>query len=123
MNADSDCRLQHNKLPETCQLILVFIRTINPFNRELFHHQIFKPDLFQRPTEYIPKRQNLDSSKLKEFADDNFIFDENGRKFLKRVENTGIRRSCSLQAISLFPTVLSKDLYCRHDRYLYRVVS
>ena len=28
----------------------------------------------------FPKRQILDSSKLKEFADDNFKFDENGRK-------------------------------------------
>ena len=31
---------------------------------------------------------NLDSSKLKEFADDNFEFDEIGGKFSKRVENT-----------------------------------
>ena len=30
----------------------------------------------------------LDPSKLKEFADDNFKFDENGRKLSKRVENT-----------------------------------
>ena len=30
----------------------------------------------------------LDSSKLKEFADDNFKFDENGRNFSKWVENT-----------------------------------
>ena len=29
-----------------------------------------------------------DSSKLKEFADNNFKFDENGRKFSKSVENT-----------------------------------
>ena len=29
------------------------------------------------------KRQILDSSKLKEFADDNFKFDENGKKFSK----------------------------------------
>ena len=36
----------------------------------------------------FPKRQILDSSKLKEFADDIFKFDENGRKFLKWVENT-----------------------------------
>ena len=35
----------------------------------------------------FPKRQILDSSKLIEFADDNFKFDENGRKFSKRVEN------------------------------------
>ena len=32
--------------------------------------------------------QNLDSSKLREFADDNFEFDDNGRKFSKKVENT-----------------------------------
>ena len=30
----------------------------------------------------------IDSSKLKEFADDNFRFDENGRNFFKWVENT-----------------------------------
>ena len=36
----------------------------------------------------ITKRQILDSSKQKEFADDNFKFDENGRKLSKRVENT-----------------------------------
>ena len=30
----------------------------------------------------------IDSSKLKEFADDNFKFDEKGRKLTKRVENT-----------------------------------
>ena len=36
----------------------------------------------------FPKRQILDSSNLKEFADDSFKFDENGRKFSRRVENT-----------------------------------
>ena len=35
----------------------------------------------------FPKRQILDASKLKEFSDDNLKFDENGRKFSKRVEN------------------------------------
>ena len=29
------------------------------------------------------KRQILDSSKLKEFADDNYKFDENGKQFAK----------------------------------------
>ena len=33
----------------------------------------------------FPKQQ---ISKLREFADDNFKFDKNGRKFSKRVENT-----------------------------------
>ena len=32
--------------------------------------------------------QFLDSSKLKEFADDNVRFNQNGRKFSIRVENT-----------------------------------
>ena len=36
----------------------------------------------------LSKQQILDSSKLKVFADDNFKFDENGRLFSKRVENT-----------------------------------
>ena len=36
----------------------------------------------------FPKQQILDSSKLKEFAEDNFKFDENGRKIPIRVENT-----------------------------------
>ena len=44
----------------------------------------------------FPKRQILDSSKLKELADDNFKFDENGREFHKWVENTGKKRNCSL---------------------------
>ena len=34
------------------------------------------------------RRQILDFSKLKEFADDNFKFNENGRKLSKWVENT-----------------------------------
>ena len=38
----------------------------------LLHHSLLKP---------FPKQQILDSSKLKDFADDNFSFDENGRKF------------------------------------------
>ena len=38
-------------------------------------------------TQPFPKRQILDSSKLKEFADDNIKFGNNGRKFFKQVEN------------------------------------
>ena len=38
--------------------------------------------------ELFPKRQILDSPKLKEFADNNFEFYENGRKFLMRIEST-----------------------------------
>ena len=47
--------------------------------RGLMHFFFFQP---------FPKQQIFDSSKLKEFADNNFKFDENGRKFMKQVENT-----------------------------------
>ena len=36
----------------------------------------------------FPNDKILGYSKLKEFAGDNFIFDENGRKCSKQVENT-----------------------------------
>ena len=84
----------------------------------------------------------FDSSQLKEFADDNFKFDENGRKLSKwassqakdtkvvhneqsGVSILGLRRcqmgrkhcgkkgNCSLRAISPFPTVFSKGLFPR----------
>ena len=51
----------------------------------------------------------MDSSKLKEFADDNFKLDEIGRKFSKRVENT-----VGKGEIFPFPTVFLKDMHCRH---------
>ena len=38
--------------------------------------------------EPFPKQQILDSSKLKEFADNNFEFVENSKKFSKGVEHT-----------------------------------
>ena len=45
----------------------------------------------------------LDSSKLKKFANDNFIFDENGRKLLKRVENSvGIGETARYEQFLLF---------------------
>ena len=57
----------------------------------------------------------LDSSKLKEFSDDNFKFDENGRKFFKQVENTvGKGEIARHEQFLLFLTLFSKDLYCRH---------
>ena len=56
--------------------------------KSLSHNPIFNP---------FPIEKFLDSSKLKRFGDNNFKFDENGRKFSKRVENT-----------------VGKDLYCRH---------
>ena len=39
----------------------------------------------------LPDDKILDRSKLKQSADDNFKFDENSRKFSKRVENTVVK--------------------------------
>ena len=45
-------------------------------------------NFFVAKSESFPKQQILDPSKLKEFADDNFRFYENGRKLSIQVENT-----------------------------------
>ena len=66
-------------------------------------------------TQKVSQTQMLDSPKLKELADDNFKFDENGRKSIQMGgKHCGKRRNCSLRAISPFPTMFSKVLYCRH---------
>ena len=49
----------------------------------------------------------LDFSKQKEFANDNFMVNENGRKFFKKVKNT------PYEQFLLFQQFFSKDLYCR----------
>ena len=52
---------------------------------------------------------NLDSSKVREFADDNIRFDENGRKFFKRVENTvGEGEIALYEQFLLFPQCFQK---------------
>ena len=57
---------------------------------------------------------NLDSSKFKEFADDNFKFDEDGRKFSKRVENTAEKGEIArYEQFLLFPQYFQKT--CTSD--------
>ena len=57
----------------------------------------------------FPKQQILDSSKLKKFTDDNFKFYENGRKFSKRVENTGGKGEIArYEQFLLFPQCFKK---------------
>ena len=52
---------------------------------------------------------------MKEFADDNFEFDENGGTFFKRIENTvGKRRKCLLRTISPFPSVFKRLVLQTH---------
>ena len=53
----------------------------------------------------------LDSSKPKEFEDNNFKFDENGIKFEKPVENTvGNREIARYEQFLLFPQCFQKTL-------------
>ena len=60
----------------------------------------------------ITRRQILDSSKLKEFADDNLKFDENGRKLSKQVENTvGKGENASYEQFFLFPQCFQKACF------------
>ena len=60
----------------------------------------------------LPKKQILDSSKLKEFADNNFKFDENGRKLSKWVENTvGTGEIARYEQFLLFPQCFHKACF------------
>ena len=54
-------------------------------------------------------KDHLDSSKLKEIADDNFRFNENGRKFSRQVENTmGKEEIARYEQFLLFPQCFQK---------------
>ena len=60
----------------------------------------------------ITRRQTLDSSKLKDFAHDNFEFDENGSKLSKRVENTvGKGEIARHERFLLFPQCFQKACF------------
>ena len=60
----------------------------------------------------FPKRQILDSFKFKEFADDNFKYNKNGRKFSKQVENTvGKEEIACYEQFLLFPQCFQKACF------------
>ena len=57
----------------------------------------------------ITRRQILDSFNLKEFADNNFKFDKNGRKLSKHVENpVGKGEIACYEQFLLFPQCFQK---------------
>ena len=68
---------------------------------------------FRRDDPYpITRRPILDSSKLKEFGDNNFKFYENGRKLSKRVENTvGTGEIAGYEQFLLFPQCFQKACF------------
>ena len=66
-------------------------------------------DLSNTSSKPFPKQQILYSWKLKQFVDDNFIFDENGRKFFKWLENTvGKGEIVCYEQFLLFPLCFQK---------------
>ena len=77
----------------------------------LFSHSVKSQTFLFTPINPFP---NLDSSKLKAFADDYFMFNENGRNFSKWVQNTvGKEEIARYEQFLLFP-VFFKDFSCRH---------
>ena len=72
----------------------------------------------------ITKQQNFGChTKFKAFADDILKVAKMMISFFDRVENTGKRRKCWLQAFSLLPTVFSKALFFRVVKSRDRVVK
>ena len=71
---------------------------------------VFKRTGMSHLTHY--QMTNLDSSKLKGFADKNFQFDENGRKLSKQVENTvGKGEIARYEQFLLFPPCFQKACF------------
>ena len=73
---------------------------------------MFSKGFFLRIIQPITRQQIFDSSKLKEFADNKFKFDVNGRKLSKWVENTvgkgGIAR---YEQFLLFPQCFQRACF------------
>ena len=63
--------------------------------------------------EPFPKQKLLDSSKLKELAD-NSKFNENSRKISAIIENAVEKGEIARYEQFLLSTMFSQDLYCRH---------
>ena len=87
----------------------MLLMSILPFSNNVFHpikERIHKSNQSISSCFYFNPLQILDSSKLKEFADDKFEFDENGRKLSKQIENI----ACYEQFL-LFPQCFQKACF------------
>ena len=68
--------------------------------------------LYETLLKPMTRRQILDTSKLKEFADYNFKFDEKGRKLFKPIENTvGKGEIACYEQFLLFPQCFQKACF------------
>ena len=71
---------------------------------------VLKPSSQWQLTHY--QTYKFKTSKLKEFADDNFKFDENGRKLSKQVEHTvGKGKIAHYEQFLLFPQCFQKACF------------
>ena len=105
---------------------LLFLQFFQTFWRTFCHfHQICRLQtlshwkslkfVFWERVNPFPNENILDSSKLKEFADDNFNTNGNGWKFSKRVENTVGKGEIALYGqFLLYPKCFQKT--CIADR-------
>ena len=83
-------------------------RCFNPVSLRMAHCKMIKG------INRFPNDIFFYSSKLKEFADDNFKFDENGRKFSNWVENTvGKGEIARYEQFLLFPQCFQET--CNED--------
>ena len=74
------------------------------YHLTLYHTILSIKNLKGKAVKPIPKQQILDTSILKEFADDNFKIHVNGGKFSKWVENTvGTGEIAQYEQFLLFP--------------------
>ena len=73
---------------------------------------MFSKSVFLRIINPLPDDKILDSSKLKDLADDNFKFDENSRKLFKPVENTvGKGEIARYEQFLIFPQCFQKAYF------------
>ena len=85
-------------------------------SKGLFHRVTKSRNCAVKGFNSFPNDKFLDSSKLKEFADDNFKFDESGRKLSEQVENTeGKEEIARYKQFLLFPQCFQK--ICTSDTY------
>ena len=98
----------------------MYVKATIPFYQHFMRIQ--GCSLFSLNTEFLlnlpfPKQKILDSSKLKEFAGQNFKFHDNGKKFPKRVENTvGKGEIARYEQFLLFPKTFQKIRVCIYQQ-------
>ena len=102
-------KLFSSKSPSSIHYL--FDRTQHIIACDIVNNLMHKPE--RKIIAYLfTRRQILDSSKWKEFADDNFKIVENGRKLSKRVENTvGKGEIACYKQFLLFPQCFQKACF------------